>query len=108
MGRNTHKKRYSSRKKRGGLSEPHSSQVYTVLKTKGFFKEDDNSYNNKLLTEVNDKDTVKNAKNQNELEAAINNAASEIAANDKASSFIQIFPNDSSLKADDGENKRSL
>jgi len=96
-GKKTHKKRYRSRKKRGGLHNLNSAEVYALLKKNKIFKEDDDDYNNRLLTEVSENKTVKNAKNPDVLHAAIIHAAKNITdenfANENASLHIKNFPN---------------
>jgi hypothetical protein len=96
-GKKTHKKRYSSRKKRGGLKKnPHSAEVFALLNKKRFVKEDDDKYNNRLFTEVSENQAVQNAKNpESAIIAAANKIANEIAnekANENASFKITNFP----------------
>ena len=101
-GKKTHKKRYSSRKKRGGLNKiTHSAEVYALLNEKGFFIKGDEQYNSQLLDQVldqvsNDKTVI----NATDPDSAIIDAATKIAnekanekANENASSHITNFPN---------------
>ena len=101
-GKKTHKKRYSSRKKRGGLNKIiHSAEVYALLKENKFFKKDDKDYNERLFNQVSEDEAVINA---TDPDLAIIDAATEIAneianekanekANENASFQITNFPN---------------
>jgi len=103
-GKKTHKKRYRSRKKRGGLRNINSAEVYAVLNKNDLFILDDNTYNNRLLTEVNKDKTVINVRDPDSAIIEIanekaNKIANEIAnekanekANENASFQITNFP----------------
>tara|TARA_Y100000389_G_scaffold112203_1_gene109240 strand:- start:423 stop:848 length:426 start_codon:yes stop_codon:yes gene_type:complete len=97
-GKKTHKKRYSSRKKRGGLNKKtHSAEVFARLNEKGFFIRGDDDYNKRLLDQVSEDKTVIYA---TDPDSAIIHAANKIAnkkanekANENASLHITNFPN---------------